>query len=93
MTPRANPADDLQTTWRDSANCATTDPELFFPEVGQSKGNAVCRSICSACDVQTECLADITEYESGLDIQRDIVGFTGGLSAQERKTRRREMAA
>ena len=80
-------------TWRLSANCATTDPEIFFPEVGQSKGNAICRAICSACDVQPECLADITEYESDLDIQRDIVGFTGGLSAQERKTIRREMAA
>ena len=93
MIPHGNSTTDLQTTWRLSANCATTDPELFFPEVGQSKGNAICRSICSACDVQPQCLADITEYESGLDIQRDIVGFTGGLSAQERKTRRREMAA
>jgi len=36
------------------ALCAQTDPELFFPEQGESSATA--RSICKACPARQECL-------------------------------------
>ena len=50
MTPTDNP------NWRESANCATTDPELFFPRKSGSAHTA--RTICAMCTVPEECLTD-----------------------------------
>lgn len=41
--------------WMGDANCATTDPDIFFPEKGDSATPA--RSICAACEVTAECAA------------------------------------
>ena len=40
--------------WMTLANCATTDPEVMFPE---SKSSADAKAVCGHCDVVASCLA------------------------------------
>lgn len=61
--------------WMDDALCAQTDPEIFFPEHGQSSRNA--KSVCAQCPVAGECL-DLA-LRNG---ERE--GVWGGLSPRER---------
>lgn len=65
------------------ALCAQVDPELFFPEQGESSAKA--RMICNRCDVQAECLSWAIE-------QNIRYGVWGGLPPRGRdevKWRRR----
>jgi WhiB family redox-sensing transcriptional regulator len=72
-------------TWQDFARCAEVDPEIFFPEKGQSVNDP--SKICRGCEVRTPCL----EYalEKG-----ERYGFWGGMSERERRRilRQREEA-
>lgn len=58
------------------ALCAQTDPELFFPEKGNSAEPA--KAICRKCPVQMQCL----EWALKNNEQH---GIWGGLSAPERE--------
>jgi WhiB family redox-sensing transcriptional regulator len=62
----------------DSALCAQVDPELFFPEKGQSPREAI--RICGACSVRSQCL----------DLFGDVLDFgvVGGLTEKQRRARR-----
>lgn len=62
-------------TWMDDALCAQTDPELWFPEKGESATRA--RQICGQCPIRQRC----AEYalETGQEY-----GVWGGLNAAER---------
>lgn len=71
---------DCSGDWRDRALCAETDPELFFPETGQSTVPA--KRVCAACEVRAECLQDALD-------RRENHGVWGGLSPQERRRLRR----
>ncbi|WP_406083080.1 WhiB family transcriptional regulator [Micromonospora zamorensis] len=62
--------------WRDDALCQQVDPEIFYPDKGESTAPA--KSICSRCDVRTECL------KAALD-RREQFGVWGGLSERERR--------
>ncbi|MGQ0479997.1 MAG: WhiB family transcriptional regulator [Pseudonocardia sp.] len=65
------------THWREEALCAQTDPEIFFPEVGENPKAA--RQVCAACPVRTACLTDALR-------RRDIAfGVRGGLTPTERR--------
>ncbi|AXI81290.1 WhiB family transcriptional regulator [Peterkaempfera bronchialis] len=66
--------------WVDSALCAQTDPEGFFPERGGSTRTA--RRVCLACEVRVECL----EYALEND---ERFGVWGGLGERERRRLRR----
>jgi WhiB family redox-sensing transcriptional regulator len=66
--------------WQESALCAETDPEAFFPEKGGSTREA--KKICTGCEVRTECL----EYALSND---ERFGIWGGLSERERRRLRR----
>jgi WhiB family redox-sensing transcriptional regulator len=66
--------------WRDGALCTQTDPEVFFPDRGQS--NATAKSICRRCEVNADCL----EHALATD-QRH--GIWGGTSERERRRLRR----
>jgi len=55
--------------------CAQTDPELFFPEKGDS--SAAAKRVCGRCPVESECL----EYAVA---HRIDVGVWGGTTASER---------
>jgi WhiB family transcriptional regulator, redox-sensing transcriptional regulator len=62
--------------WHDLARCAETDPELFFPEKGESTRPA--KGICRGCEVSAECLQEA--LDSG-----ERFGVWGGLSERERR--------
>jgi WhiB family redox-sensing transcriptional regulator len=66
--------------WQESALCAQTDPEAFYPPEGDPGRNA--KRICVRCEVRAECL----EYALGSD---ERFGVWGGLSADERSKLRR----
>ncbi|MFD9569942.1 WhiB family transcriptional regulator [Streptomyces sp. NPDC059982] len=71
-------------SWEDSALCAQTDPEEFFPEKGGTTRAA--KTVCTACQVRDECLeAALTRPER--------FGIWGGMSEHERSTLHREAAA
>lgn len=61
--------------WQERALCTQTDPDAFFPELGESSGPA--KRVCRACDVRAECLA----YALATD-QR--YGIWGGMSRRDR---------
>ncbi len=42
--------------WMDSASCANTSPEIFFPETGQREWVAEAKKICGGCPVSVACL-------------------------------------
>lgn len=60
-------------------NCAQTDPEIFYPELGANPA-AICaaKKICQACVLVEPCL------EFALK-NREEYGIWGGKSAKERK--------
>ena len=62
--------------WRDRALCAQTDPEIFFPERGESTTAA--KRVCAGCEVRAECL------QEALD-RGERFGVWGGLSERERR--------
>jgi len=68
--------------WQESALCAETDPEAFFPEKGGSTREA--KKICTGCEVRSECL----EYALSND---ERFGIWGGLSERERRRLRRQV--
>lgn len=74
---------DVDETWREHANCLGCDPELFFPERGESTVEA--KAVCRSCVVRLECL------EFALSIGEKI-GIWGGLSERERRRLRRARA-
>lgn len=73
----------MSTDWMGSANCATTDPDLFTLDKGDSSVPA--KRICGRCEVRAQCL------QWALDTDQET-GIWGGLSAQERRALRRAAA-
>lgn len=69
-----------QQEWMQSALCAQTDPEVFFPEQGGSILTAM--RICQSCEVRTEC----REYSLAHD---ERFGVWGGLSERGREKLRK----
>lgn len=65
--------------WMQDAACATTDPELFFPEREEGGGTAAhAKRICARCDVRDKCL----EYALR---NGETEGIWGGLSSRQRR--------
>jgi len=67
--------------------CATTDPEIFFPEKG-SKGQSsyivnAARRICNTCPYKEPCL----EWA----VVHDEMGIWGGTTQKERRVHRRKL--
>lgn len=60
--------------WMQRAACATTDPDMFFPDPGGS--TVAVKKVCAACPVREACL----EYAIRTG-QTD--GVWGGLSARQ----------
>jgi WhiB family redox-sensing transcriptional regulator len=85
VTDFADSAVDLpeELSWQESALCAQTDPEAFFPEKGGSTREA--KRICVGCDVRAECL----EYALAND---ERFGIWGGLSERERRRLKRRVS-
>jgi WhiB family redox-sensing transcriptional regulator len=68
------------------ALCTQTDPEVFFPELGQT--NILAKSICAQCPIALECLDDAL-----LILPANDYGVWGGTSAQERLFLRKRPSA
>lgn len=66
--------------WQSQAACAGVDPDLFYPDRGESTDEA--KAVCGACDVRETCL----EYAL---TNRERFGIWGGASENERRVLRR----
>ncbi len=66
--------------WRESALCAQTDPDIFFPEKGDSTRHA--REVCAACTVRTPCLQQAIE-------NGEEYGIWGGKGMKQINRRRK----
>jgi WhiB family transcriptional regulator, redox-sensing transcriptional regulator len=73
-------ATDALGRWVESAACAGTDPEIFFPAKDGLGADA--RGVCRRCPVSNDCLA--YALQSGEEF-----GIWGGLDRNERKNLRR----
>src|SRR5438309_9772962 len=63
------------TDWSTQAACRTTDPdELFVQGAAQNRA----KTVCAACPVRTECLADALD-------NRVEFGVWGGMTERERR--------
>lgn len=69
--------------WNEGALCAQTDPELFFPEVGQTDVVREARQLCARCPLQQEC----REYAIH---HGELHGIWGGTTDRERRRIRME---
>jgi WhiB family redox-sensing transcriptional regulator len=67
---------DLDPRDNDTALCAQTDPEIFFPEKGGSTRAA--KQICRGCELRAQCLTYAVEND-------ERYGIWGGLSERERR--------
>jgi len=67
--------------WHAFANCRGCDPDLFFPQRGESTREA--KAVCAGCVVREDCLADSVSEKFGI---------WGGLSERERRRIRRRIA-
>lgn len=70
--------------WRDLSACReVADPEIFFPiSKNETEKIAQAKAICASCPVQLRCLAIATDY-----------GIYGGLTEDERRSKRRQARA
>lgn len=62
--------------WMNDVVCATTDPEVFFPERGGASREA--KRVCLGCGVREECLQWAIDND-------ERHGVWGGMSEHERK--------
>jgi WhiB family redox-sensing transcriptional regulator len=70
--------------WKLSGLCAQVDPQLFYPDRGDSAAVTQAKTICGRCEVQATCL------EWALSRREDF-GVWGGTAEQERHALRRSM--
>jgi WhiB family redox-sensing transcriptional regulator len=76
---------DPDRSWMSQANCLGVEPDLFFPERGESVKEA--KTVCSDCGVRRRCL----EYAL---VNGEKFGIWGGMSERERrKIRKQRMLA
>ncbi|MFV8301254.1 WhiB family transcriptional regulator [Mycolicibacterium fortuitum] len=69
--------------WQAEGICRQVDPEIFFPEKGQSTKDA--KRVCANCPVAAECL----EYAL---VNGERFGIFGGYSERERRQMKRRVA-
>ena len=62
--------------WSERANCLGVDPELFFPDRGESAQPA--KEVCAGCVVSEDCL----DYSLRFNIKH---GVWGGLAERDRR--------
>jgi WhiB family redox-sensing transcriptional regulator len=69
--------------WVAGANCASTDPTIFFPGKSEQRIANQARRVCRSCLSEAEC----REYA----LERpDLDGIWGGLSTDQRRKIRKE---
>ncbi len=79
-------------TWTEHAACRDADGDIFFPIGGQDYREA--RDYCSRCPVRDECLDVQMRWEAVHANHSGMrAGMYGGLTPDERLSRRRRRAA
>lgn len=73
----------LVADWRDDAVCATTDPDLFFPDKRDDRAEAQAKKVCKRCPVREQCLEYALENE-------EEYGIWGMTSPEDRLLMRQE---
>lgn len=68
--------------FKESARCAETDPDAFFPERGVRIGKI--RDVCNRCEALDECLT----YALDRELDGDTDGVWGGTSPEQRRRMR-----
>lgn len=81
---RKQPPELIPDAWREAAQCARTDPEVFYPEKGHSPKAA--KRICANCAVISECLTHAISTN-------ERYGVWGGLTETERRVITRQVSA
>jgi WhiB family redox-sensing transcriptional regulator len=66
-----------QNAWMDESLCSQIDPDLFFPEQGESPVEA--KKVCRQCPVRAECL------QAALDRGPEDFGVWGGTTRDQRR--------
>jgi WhiB family redox-sensing transcriptional regulator len=66
------------------ASCTQVDPDLWFPEVGQTASAA--KKICADCPVRKRCADHAVRLEGDIS-ERHRYGVWGGLAAPARAGR------
>jgi len=67
--------------------CTNTDPEIWFPEAGESFSNALtAKKLCKLCPARIAC----AEYAI---VAKEMHGIWGGMSPTERQRARNPKAA
>ncbi|MGE2723554.1 WhiB family transcriptional regulator [Mycolicibacterium pulveris] len=64
-------------TWRLRAACIGVDPDLFFPDPGDSILAQRAKAVCDGCPVSDECLAFALA-------RHEMFGVWGGKTRRER---------
>lgn len=72
--------------WMSRGKCNGLDPNLFFPERGDTAAVQKAMAVCSACAVREECLQWAIE-------NMEKHGIWGGTSERSRRSLRREWKA
>jgi len=68
--------------WVRDAVCATTSPDLFFPDHGDMETVRAAKRICASCPVRTEC----AEYAIRTN---QTYGIWGGMAPKTLRAERR----
>lgn len=68
--------------WQGDAACVAADPAMFFPDPGQTPGDA--KRLCAVCPVARQCLDYALDLEQ---VEGSMPGVWGGLSTGERRHR------
>lgn len=63
--------------------CATTDPDLFFPDKADWTASRVAKTLCADCHVVDACLQHALRHEE--------YGVWGGTTGTERRELRRRL--
>ncbi|OJX72811.1 WhiB family transcriptional regulator [Leifsonia sp. 71-9] len=74
--------DETALDWMADAACATTNPDAWFPESGESPRPTI--RICTSCEVRTQCL------QYAID-NGEYWGTWGGLTARELRKLRHQL--
>lgn len=65
--------------WVERAVCRSVDPDLWYPDKGDSVGSRAAKAICRSCPVRAACLAYALDH-------KEQYGVWGGMSATQRRT-------
>ena len=73
-------------TWIQRAACRGVDPEVFFPDCGDSRSAQAAKAICDRCSVADACLATAMK-------RSELFGVWGGKTRRERMVLARQSRA